>query len=300
MPAGWMLVRHTSGRPCYQHLATKVVVWSRPYAILEEEAHQAAQHEPPRLIRRVLKESVPVPAAKRQRLDDKLPAPAPTPVPEASAASAPAASLDLSRLASAGSRIFHKGCPLFDVDVEGKTPQMILNEFCPKVLRLFPEVVTVTVEDHVAPYVTTIICDGLVVAKGSFSSKKMSKQIAARRALQVLAPLLELPEAATQYDAHLGDAVGSAKRVTVAELEEKEVESLQLRLSDDRILENTVGKTPVMVLQEHCHKHVGELPVYTDCVEPGSSIAAPIYRVHVKTSGLVSPDTARTHEAVPA
>ena len=73
--------------------------------------------------------------------------------------------------APSGVRTFHKGCPLFDVDMAGKTPQMILNELCPKVLRLFPEVVTVTVEDPVAPYVTTIICDGLVVAKGSYISR---------------------------------------------------------------------------------------------------------------------------------
>ena len=37
---------------------------------------------------------------------------------------------------------------------------------------------------------------------------------------------------------------------------------MRLRLSDDRILHNTVGKTPVMVLQEHCHKHEGQTPTY--------------------------------------
>ena len=58
-----------------------------------------------------------------------------------------------------------------------------------------------------------------------------------------------------------------ARRVTVAELEAKEVETLRLKLSDDKILESTVGKTPVMVLQEHCHKHVGRVPTYTDVTE---------------------------------
>ena len=38
---------------------------------------------------------------------------------------------------------------------------------------------------------------------------------------------------------------------------------MRLPMSDDRILESTVGKTPIMVLQEHCHKHEGELPKYT-------------------------------------
>ena len=38
---------------------------------------------------------------------------------------------------------------------------------------------------------------------------------------------------------------------------------MRLRLSDDRILHNTVGKTPVMVLQEHCHKHEGQTPTYS-------------------------------------
>ena len=62
-----------------------------------------------------------------------------------------------------------------------------------------------------------------------------------------------------------------ARRVTVAELEAKEVATLRLKLTDDKILESTVGKTPVMVLQEHCHKHVGRVPTYTDVTEAAAN-----------------------------
>ena len=30
-------------------------------------------------------------------------------------------------------RVFHAGCPMFEIDISGKTPVMVLNEFCPKV-----------------------------------------------------------------------------------------------------------------------------------------------------------------------
>ena len=66
---------------------------------------------------------------------------------------------------------------------------------------------------------------------------------------------------------------------TAESLEARECEALRLRLSDDRILDNTIGKTPVMVLQEHCHKHVGKLPDYTDVVEAPGKL--PLYRVSV-------------------
>ena len=49
--------------------------------------------------------------------------------------------------------------------------------------------------------------------------------------------------------------------------------------TDDKILDSTVGKTPVMVLQEHCHKHVGKLPTYFDSLDTTSTNACPVYRV---------------------
>ena len=58
--------------------------------------------------------------------------------------------------------------------------------------------------------------------------------------------------------------------------------TLNLPLHDDRILENTIGKTPVMVLQEHCHKHVGKLPTYSSVANSAvSNRSLPLYRVTV-------------------
>ena len=76
---------------------------------------------------------------------------------------------------------------------------------------------------------------------------------------EVLAPLLELDtdDFDVGVDAvDLGGGMVGAKAATVAFLEAKEVAALRLRLDDDAILEATVGKTPVQILQEHCHRHV--------------------------------------------
>ena len=104
----------------------------------------------------------------------------------------------------------------------------------------------------------------------------MSRQLAARTALGVLCPLLQLaPDAVAGGPIFPGEEAASgmlgARRVTVAELEAKEVATLRLKLTDDKILESTVGKTPVMVLQEHCHKHVGRVPTYTDVTEAAAA-----------------------------
>ena len=108
----------------------------------------------------------------------------------------------------------------------------------------------------------------------------MSRQLAARTALGVLCPLLQLaPDAVAGGPIFPGEEAASgmlgARRVTVAELEAKEVATLRLKLTDDKILESTVGKTPVMVLQEHCHKHVGRVPSYTDVTEAAAGQRAP-------------------------
>ena len=113
----------------------------------------------------------------------------------------------------------------------------------------------------------------------------MSRQLAARTALGVLCPLLQLaPDAVAGGPIFPGEEAASgmlgARRVTVAELEAKEVATLRLKLTDDKILESTVGKTPVMVLQEHCHKHVGRVPTYTDVTEAAAGQRA---------AGLVRP-----------
>ena len=54
-------------------------------------------------------------------------------------------------------------------------------------------------------------------------------------------------------------------------------EQLRLLLSDDRILDQKYdsnrAKTPVQILQEHCHKHEGELPMYTSVEAPSRHLA---------------------------
>ena len=50
----------------------------------------------------------------------------------------------------------------------------------PQVLRVFPEFITTTQEDAVNPFLTTIIIDGVVIAKGAFSNKKSSRQVRLR------------------------------------------------------------------------------------------------------------------------
>jgi len=166
------------------------------------------------------------------------------------------------------------------MELSSKTPVNILNELGPKVFRCYPEFVTTTQEDAVNPYLTTVVMEGIVVARGGFTNKKMSRQLAARTALGVLCPLLQLaPDAVAGGPIFPGEEAASgmlgARRVTVAELEAKEVATLRLKLTDDKILESTVGKTPVMVLQEHCHKHVGRVPTYTDVTEAAAGQRAP-------------------------
>lgn len=62
-------------------------------------------------------------------------------------------------------RAFHQGCPLFDIDVTAKQPASILNEYGTKVLKCSPEFIVTTQEDPINPYLTTIVCDGIVVAQ---------------------------------------------------------------------------------------------------------------------------------------
>ena len=98
-------------------------------------------------------------------------------------------------------------------------------------------------------------------------------QVAARQALAIMCPLLSIDDERFEVGVgavepgvgvvDLGNGVVGAHASTSASLEQQEVETLRLRLSDDRILDNSVGKTPVMVLQEHCHKHEGHTPTYS-------------------------------------
>lgn len=178
----------------------------------------------------------------------------------------------------------HAGCPYFDLDVTGKTPVSVLNEYAMRVLRCPIEFVVTTQEDPVNPYLTAIVCDGIVIARGAYINKKMSRQVASRKALSILAPLLDLSGTSVVDNVvanvvDTGGGVVGGVGATLESMEAKEVETLRLKLSDDRILDNTIGKTPVMVLQEHCHKHVGKLPEYLDAVETPGKL--PVYRVTV-------------------
>ena len=61
-------------------------------------------------------------------------------------------------------------------------------------LRLYPEIVTETTEDPSNPFLTSVILDGVVVAKGGFTNKKSSRQVAARQALAIMCPLLTIDD----------------------------------------------------------------------------------------------------------
>ena len=171
----------------------------------------------------------------------------------------------------------------------GKAASQILNEFCHKVLGAPLEVVTVVQQDATNPFITTCGCEGVIVARGGFKSKKGSREVAAEAMLRIVAPLLALPASARQYNVEeIGGRAMGAKRTTQKEIEAIEVSTLRLPLSDDRIADSTVGKTPVSVLLETCHMVVGFPPEYSECLHPASTPSAPVYQVRVRTS--IRPD----------
>jgi len=218
-PPGWQIVRHVSGHPCYVHLKSRVCVHSPPYAVPDDVQLEA--HVPPGVVRRAL-HSLPrganSEASKRPRLKTSPPPPPLSPLsppqqpaaPVASMPPAPLASMPpaigsssssaaaetdpgrrpatipsilLSELGPNGQkRAIHPGCPSFDIDITGKTPVSILNEYCPKVLKCPVEFIVTTQEDPVNPYLTTIVCEGIVVARAGYSSKRTSRQVCARAA----------------------------------------------------------------------------------------------------------------------
>ena len=256
---GW--VRTAAG--LYQHLHTRVCSWLPPYGRSVEGSDDF--HEVPAQFRLTLERDQK--SVKRRRVSSEVVPPKSDAEPKAAAKEAHNWMPD--SLAWTG------------LDVRTKTAVNLANELGPKVFRCYPEFVTTTQQDAVNPYLTTVVMEGIVIARGAFTNKKMSRQIAAREALKILCPLLRLgadPAGFTHVDdedsATPGGVLG-AKRVSVADLEAKEVATLRLKLTDDKILDSTVGKTPVMVLQEHCHKHVGRVPTYTDVTETAQGQRAP-------------------------
>jgi hypothetical protein len=252
LATGW--IRTAAG--IYQHLHTRVCSWLPPYIRKCEDTYD--QHKPAARFALALdrdekparrrRQSCEIVVRNSEQKDEAAPKKDDNQLPES--------------LAWIG------------LEVKGKSPVNLLNELGPKLFRCYPEFPTTTQEDAVNPYLTTVVMENIVIARGGFTNKKMSRQIAAREALKVLCPLLRL---GTDYaDSAVDDEdsatpggvrVLGAKRISVADLEAKEVATLRLKLTDDKILDSTVGKTPVMVLQEHCHKHVGRVPTYTDATE---------------------------------
>ena len=186
LPPAWMIVRHESGELCWLHLPTRVVSRVRPYEYAPTET--ADTHEPPAVYQRMLEATQPRRGRKRrqrspERSDnppgDKLSTGGGfggfmrnVPGAFASVPKAEVISAEGDRL-----RVRHVGVPQFDLDVSEKSPVTILNEMCPKLLRVFPEIVTTTSEDPHNPYTTTIICDDIIVARGAFSNKRVSRQV---------------------------------------------------------------------------------------------------------------------------
>ena len=136
--------------------------------------------------------------------------------------------------------MYHPGCPSFDLDMQGKQPVSILNELAPKLLKCHPEFIVTTQEDPVDPYLCSIICEGIVIARAGYLNKKASRQVAAQKALSVIAPLLDVPisgfeEGVKALD--LGDGVLGARGATIETLEAQEAQTLRLSLNDDAILD---------------------------------------------------------------
>ena len=76
--------------------------------------------------------------------------------------------------------------------------------------------------------------------------------------------------------------------ITFAELEAEEAATLRLSLTDDRILDSKFGKTPVMVLQEHCRRmdEEGDVPMYEDDTDAFQNTDNPGFAITVRLQGL--------------
>ena len=123
---GFMRVQQDDGKVCYQHLLTKVVVWSRPYYVPHEQPFET--HEVPRPIGKAVAAVQRTQGIKRPQAQALPPAQAPSPATGGRAVGGKAKREE-------PVRVFHAGCPMFEIDISGKTPVNVLNEFCPKVLR---------------------------------------------------------------------------------------------------------------------------------------------------------------------
>ena len=76
--------------------------------------------------------------------------------------------------------------------------------------------------------------------------------------------------------------------LTFAEVEAEEAATLRLSLTDDRILDSKFGKTPVMVLHEHCRRmdEEGGVPTYEDDTGAFQNTDYPGFAITVRLQGL--------------
>ncbi len=237
----------------YQHLYSRVCAQLPPYRLTEQQG-DAEHHGVSPVWHESLLLGKPPPAR---------PAPPAPPAPSTALQPAPPASSESSR-DEASVHWMPATLSWTTLDLQDKSAVNILNELVPKVWDCYPEFPVTTEEDSDNPYLCTISVEGIVIAEGGGSSKKKAKQHAARVALNILMPLIRL--AGSVGGGPAGRFLGQ-DAATVAEMRALEEFTLALPFNDDRILKCTVGKTPVTVLQEHCHKHVGDVPTYTDVTD---------------------------------
>ena len=243
----------------YQHLYSRVCAPLPPYRLTEQQG-AAEHHEASPVWHESLLLGKPPPAPPTS--ESAAPSTAPQPTPPAS--SGP------SRDEAQGSWM-PSTLDWTTVDLQDKTPVNILNELGPKAWSCYPEFTPTQVADPTNPYQCTIVMEGIVIAKGAGSSKKKANLNAARAALHILMPLIRL---AGPVDQGRAGSFLRQEAPTAAEMASFEDFTLALPFDDDRILDCSVGKTPIMVLQEHCHKHVGQTPTYTDVTDANAPRAS--------------------------
>ena len=243
----------------YQHLYSRVCAPLPPYRLTEQQG--AAEHHD---VSPVWHESL---------LLGK-----PPPAPRTSASAAPSIALQPAPPASSGSSRDEAPSSWMpstldwtNLELKDKTPVNILNELVPKAWSCYAEFTPTQAQDPVNPYQCTIVIEGIVIAKGGGTSKKKANQNAARAALHILMPLIRL---AGPGDQGRASSFLGQEAPTTAEMRALEDFTLALPFDDDRILNCGVGKTPIMVLQEHCHKHVGQTPTYTDVTDANAPRAS--------------------------
>jgi len=89
-----------------------------------------------------------------------------------------------------GKRIYHKKkiTTISELNPNGKSPISFLQEYCNTILKTAPEYRILIQDDISKPYVTTVIINGIEYGTGAFTSKKQSKQLAAKVTLEKLCP----------------------------------------------------------------------------------------------------------------